>query len=190
MIKRLISTQSFAVVLVMLLLVLILSMGINKTGAQTSVIPASLALDRALTFARDDGWVGGAVAQPAEARGQAMTYGQAVELIFGRPIDPNDSIYKNRDLQVWVVVLHGKFIEHVPSSADGSIPAKDVVHNQMVIILDGNTGEIMERVMISPQKVLSVANLPILSKSAEPLPPLPTKGPISTEVPYPTLVSP
>ena len=190
MIKQLISHRIFVSVLILALLVLIVSIGINKTGAQTSVIPADLALDRALTYSQDDGWVGGAAAPPQEVRGEPMTYGQAVEFVFGRPIDPNDGIYEIRDYPVWVVVLRGKFIEHVPSSADGSIPAKDVVHNQMVVILDGNTGEIMERVMISPREFLPVNGLPMLIRSSEPLPPLPTKGPISTEVPYPTLASP
>ena len=190
MIKQLMSGQKLIMILMLALLILIVSIGINKTAAQTSAIPASLALERALNYAQEDGGVGGAIAQPAEIRGQAMTYGQATQLIFGSPINPNDSIYKIRNYQVWVVVLQGKFIEHVPSSADGSIPSKDVVHHQMVVILDGNTGEIMERVMISPQKALSVKSLPVLIKSSEQVPPAPTQGPISTEIPYPTLASP
>ena len=187
MIKRLISHQLFMRILVILLISLIIGLGLKITSAQTSVIPPSLAVDRALAYAVDDRQVGGASTQPAEVRGQTMSYGQAVQLLFGRPIAANEAIAKIRDYPVWLVVLQGEFIEHVPSSADGSIPDTDVIHHQMAIILDGNTGEIIERVMLSPQKVLFVSNLPVLIKSSDPLPPLPTKGPISTEAPYPTL---
>jgi len=116
-----------------------------------------------------------------------MTYGQAVQFVLGRSIDLNTQEYKIRNNAVWLLVLAGEFVEHVPSSADGIIPAKDVIHHQMAIILDGNTGEIIGRVMISPQKVLLVSSLPVLIESSDALPALPTKGPISTEVPYPTL---
>ena len=190
MTKRLTSRQLFMMLLVLPLMILIVIIGIRSTSAQTSVIPESLALDRALAYAMDDMMVGGAITEPTEVRGRIMNYGQAVQFVFGTPISPNEGTYKIRNYAVWLVVLKGEFIEHVPSSADGSIPSKDVIHDQMVVILDGNTGEIIERVMISPQKALLVSNLPLLNKSSGPLPALPTKGPISTEAPYPTLSNP
>ena len=187
MIKQLPLYRIISWVILVMLTILIVVIGMKSTNAQSSVIPASLAVDRALTYALEDGQIGGMTTKPTDVRGQVMTYGQAVQLIFGKPIGSNDAVAKIRDYPVWLVILQGEFIEHVPSSADGSIPSKDILHTQMAIILDGNTGEIIERIMISPQKTLSVGSLPVLTESSDSLPAFPTKGPISTEVPYPTL---
>lgn len=187
MIKKTPSYRITSFLLILVFAVLIILIGMNSTSAQSSVLPQSLAVDRALVYAQDDGQFGGASTKPAEIRGRVMTYGQVVQLIYGRPISSNDTIAKLRDYPVWLVVLQGEFIEYVPSSADGTIPAKEILHTQMAIILDGNTGELIERVLVSPQKNLSVINMPVLLESSESLPALPTKGPISTEMPYPTL---
>jgi len=162
-------------------------LNVRSTNAQTSVIPNGLALDLALSYSMDDGLMGGALNPPAKVYGQVMTYEEAVKFVLNKPIDSNTQNYKTLNKTVWLVVLEGEFVEHVPPSADGIIPAKEVIHNQMAIILDGNTGEIMRRILLSPQIKLSVANLPVLQKTNAPLPALPTSVPISTEVPYPTL---
>ena len=62
---------------------------------------------------------------------------------------------------VWLVVLEGKFIEHVPP-APQNIPAKDVEHSQMALILDAKTGDAFESVLVSPQLPLDISTLPVL----------------------------
>ena len=171
---------------VVILLVVIVGVGLKAGSAQTSVIPASLAVQRALDAANFDGPMGGSTTQPTEARGQVMTYGQAIQYVFGRPMDPNQSIAKLKDYPIWLVVLQGQFVEHVPAAADGSVPAKNVIHSQMAVILDGNTAEVLEQIMVSPAKALAVSTLPVLPLHPAAIPPVPTQGPISTEAPYPT----
>ncbi len=186
--KRGRSKLYFAIVLIFTLLILSVVLRANDTNAQTSIIAESLALNRALAYSVDDGLMGGSLpTSSVTVYGQDMPYGEAVQFVLGRPIDSNTQNYKNRNKVVWLLVLEGKFVEHVPPSADGSIPAKEVIHNQMVIILDGSTGEIMRRMLLSPQIKLSTANLPALQRSTGALPALPTKDLILTEVPYPTL---
>ena len=172
---------------VVILVVVIIGVGLKAGSAQTSIVPASLAVQRSLDAANFQGPAGGAIAPPTEARGQVMTYGQAVQFIFGRPMDPNQSTAKLKDYPVWLVMLQGQFVEHVPAAADGSIPAKDVMHSQMAVILDGNTAEVLEQVMVSPANVLSVSAFPVLPLHSDSIPLGPTQGPISTEAPYPTL---
>jgi hypothetical protein len=167
-------------------LVVIVGVGLKAGRAQTSIVPASLAVKRALDTANFDGPIGGSTTQPTEARGQVMTYGEAIQFIFGRPMDPNESIAKLKDYPILLVVLQGQFVEHVPAAADGSIPAKDVIHSQMAVILDGNTAEVLEQILVSPAKALAVSTLPVLPVHSDAIPPVPTKGPISTEAPYPT----
>lgn len=65
-------------------------------------------------------------------------------------------------------MLQGKFVEHVPgvpAPAFGAaeIPPKDVYHSQMVLYVDGATGEVIEETLISPAKSLQTDALPILS---------------------------
>jgi hypothetical protein len=161
-------------------LVLALSLGVKKGVDQTAVIPASVAMDRALAIANEPGPSGGSLTPPTEARGQISTYGQAYQFIFNQPLDPQDSAALGAAYPVWLVVLQGQFVEHVPASADGSIPAKDVLHSQMAIILDGDTTQSLARVMISPTQPLDVSSLPVL--------PLPTGAPAATTTPAPTSI--
>ena len=157
------------------------------TNAQSSLIPEGVAVERALIYAQEEGPIGGATEKPVEIRGEVMPYGQAVQFVFGASISSSDSNSKIRDDPVWLIILRGTFVEHVPSSADGGIPAKDLLHTQMAIILDGNSGELLDQVMISAQKTLPVNQFPVLTESTDALPTVPTKGAISTEMPYPTL---
>lgn len=166
MVKKIAYSRNSAIVIIVILTVLAVLVGMKVTSAQSSVIPESLAVDRALVYTQDDGQFGGALVKPAEIRGQVMTYGQAVQFIYGRPISSGDVVTKIRDYPVWLVILEGEFVEHVPASADGKIPSKEILHTQMAIILDGNTGEVMEEVMISPQKKLSVSTLRLLKESS------------------------
>jgi hypothetical protein len=167
-------------VLGVVILVLVLSLGIKETADRTAVIPASVAVTRAIAIAYEQSPNGGAVAPPTEARGQATSYGEAYQFIFKRPPDAADSAAPNPVYPVWLVVLQGQFVEHVPASADGSIPAKDVLHSQLAIILDGDTTQSIDRVMIPPTQPLDVSALPVL--------PLPTGAPAATTTPQPTSI--
>jgi hypothetical protein len=172
--------------IIALLAMLSVFLGMKITNPQSSLIPKSVAVARALRYAQESG-PAGVAETPVEIRGQVLPYGQAVQFVFGTPISSKDANAKIRNELVWLVILQGTFVEHVPSSADGAIPAKDILHTQMVIILDANSGELLEQVMISPQKTLPVNQFPVLTESTDTLPALPTKGAISTEMPYPTL---
>ncbi len=166
-------------------LMLILMILVVGTGmAQTSIIPSNVAISLALSYSKDDGLVGGLVGQPAEMYGKVMTYSEATEYVLSQPINPGDGIAKISGNPVWLIILQGKIVEHVPSAPD--IPAKDVIHNQMAVIIDGNTGEILERILISPQTTLSLASLPVLTMPSGTVPAAPTKMPIFTEIPLPT----
>ena len=176
MIKLTVARRIIIAVLGVVLLVLVLSFGLKHNFDQTAVIPASIAVHRALAIANEQGPYGEAVTPPVEARGQATTYAQAIQFIFGRPLDPQESAAYNPNFPVWLVVLRGQFVEHVPPSADGSIPAKDVLHSQMAIILDGDSTQNIESVMLSPTQPLDVSSLPVL--------PLPTGAPEATTTPF------
>jgi len=178
--------QIFLITAIITLTIIGFSLRIDATKAQTTTISDDLALDIALSLSRDNR-LGGWLSSPEKAYGQVMIYDDAVRFVFGKPIDPNTEQYKKRDEIVWLIVLEGEFIEHVPPSAGGDIPAKEVIHNQMVIILDGKTGDIMRRVWLSPQIKLPVTNLPVLQKADKELSELPTSILISTDAPYPTL---
>jgi len=165
----------------LVVLVIALSLGLRKNPDTAPVIPASVAVSRALQIANQHGpSSGGSLAPPTEARGQATTYGQAYQFIFNRPPDPNDSSAPNPIYPVWLIVLQGQFVEHVPASADGSVPAKDVVHIQLAIILDGDTTESLASVMVSPTLPLDVSSWPVL--------PLPASGPGPTTTPEATSI--
>jgi hypothetical protein len=165
-------------------LILIIAVLIVGSGmAQTTTIPASTAINLALSYSKDGGKVGGLVDPPTKMFGKLMTYVEAV-YIFGQPINPGDAIAKMANNPVWLVVLQGKIVEHVPPAPD--IPEKDVMNTQMALIIDGNSGKVVERILISPQTTLSVASLPVLISPSGAVPPPPTKGPIFTEVPLPT----
>ena len=161
------------------LLILVLSLGVKKNADQSAVIPAGVAVDRALQVANEQRpSSGGSLTPPSEARGQVTTFGQAYQFIFHQPPDPNDSAAPNPVYPVWLIVLQGQFVEHVPASAGGATPAKDVLHSQLAIILDGDTTETLARVLVSPTQSLDVSTLPVL--------PLPAGGPGPTTTPMPT----
>jgi hypothetical protein len=157
-------------------LILILSIGLKKNGDTHAVLPADIVVDRALAVANAQGPDGGAVAPPTEARGQTMSYGQAVQFVLGRPLAAAEAVTRTAAYPVWLVVLQGQFVEHVPAAADGSAPAKDVLHSQMAIILDGDTTESLRRIMIAPAQPLDVSSLPLLT--------LPSGTPEPTTTPY------
>ena len=157
---------------------LALGLGLRKNGDTTAVIPASVIVNRALQIANEQGpSSGGSLTPPTEARGQVTTYGQAYQFIFNQP-PPSGTSAPNPIYPVWLVVLQGQFVEHVPASAGGSIPAKDVLHSQMAIILDGDTTESLATVMVAPGQPLDVSSLPVL--------PLPTGALAATTTPVPT----
>lgn len=149
-------------------------------------VSGRLALELAFSGSKDDGFDGWLV-PPEKAYGQVMTYDEAMLFVFGKPVEPNTKEFEKRNKTVWLIVLEGEFVEHVPASVGGDIPAKEVIHDQMVMLLDGETGEILREILPSPKMELPVNNLPVLQKTEEELPVLPTQIPIFTEVPYPTL---
>ncbi len=180
-------------VLVLLITVLVISSGSSVGSAETSIIPAGVAVNRAIDAAMHGGIYGGLVGQPTEIRGQVMTYGEALRFVDGRPPDPNSLRGKMSDNAVWLIIFRGNVVEHVPGApgdpAKGvpDIPPKDVTHTQMAVILDANTAESIEMTMISPQRVLPVNSLSVLSLPSGPQLPTPTKAPIKTTAPFATL---
>lgn len=179
----------FLTIALIVLIAVSFSSRAESTKAQTTTISDGAALELALSYSMDDGLMGGRLTPPEKVYGEVMTYDEAVQFVSSRPIDPNTKKYEMRNKLVWLIVLEGEFIEHVPPSAGGDIPATEIVHNQMAIILDGKTGEIMRRMLPPTQIKLPVTNLPVLQKTDSAAPELPTSNPISTEVPYPTLAS-
>lgn len=170
--------------LTLIVMGLLVAIGQRRGTAQTSAISADVAVSQALLSAKDDGLFGGFVNQPTMVQGQFMTFERARQMILGQSLNADEEMVKWRDYPVWLIVLEGKFVEHVPSAPN--IPAKDVLHSQMALIIDANTAELMEKYLISPQQRLSTASLPTLSIPLGTIPPAPTQAPISTTAPLPT----
>jgi hypothetical protein len=169
----------------LLSLTLVIAALIIQTGAaQTSIIPAETAANLALAYGRDYG-TDGLVDRPTGMFGKVMRYGEAVQYIFGRPINPGDQIARMADTPVWLIVIQGQIVEHVPP-APPDIPAKDVLHGQMAVIINGITGDIVEEVLIPGQKTLPVASLTPLTPLSDTAHLAPTRLPIQTEIPLPT----
>ena len=158
---------------------------LGTSVSQTSAISKDVAVNQALLASKDNGLFGGSVSEPSKIQGELITFDQARLFVFGKSIGPDEVDAKLRDYPVWLIVLEGKFVEHVPSAPD--IPAKDVLHSQMAIILDANTAEVMEKYLISPDQKLSTVSLPVLSKPSGATLTIPTKLPISTTIPLPTV---
>jgi len=169
------------VILLVIILSLSLSLGVRNSGNQSAVIPASVVVDRALQVANEQSPTsGGSLTPPTAARGQITTYGQAYQFIFQQAPDPSNTAAPNATYPVWLIVLQGQFVEHVPASAGGDIPAKDVLHTQLAMILDGDTTQTLAQVLVSPTRPLDVSALPLL--------PLPVGGPSATTTPEPTSI--
>lgn len=183
--KKSTSQLLIEVIVLLVSIAIIATLGSKDTKAQTSIIPNDLALELARKYSMDDGLVGGALITPKNAYGQVMTYDEAILFVSGKSIDPSTQIFTKRDISVWLVILEGEFVSHVPASVDGAVPAKDVNHRQMAIIMDAKTGELYRRTLISPQIQLLPADLPTLQDSQEDSNfILPTQVPIATEIPY------
>lgn len=169
--------------------VIIFGIGITLaqgTGAaQTSTVPADVAVSQALANTNDDGFFGGAVVAPSKLQGQLMTFDEARQFVLGRSIDASDGVSKFRNYPVWLIVLEGQFVEHVP--AVPGIPGKEVMHSQMAIIIDANTAEVMEKYLISPDQRLPTDSLQVLTIPSGVVPPVPTMAPVRTDVPLPTV---
>lgn len=149
------------------------------TSADNQVVSADVAVSRALESA---------AGSADEIRGQVMTYDQSHSFIFGRPVAPNTERAKMAANRVWLVVLHGNFIEHVPAAPGPiPIPEKIVLHHQMAIIMDAVTTDAFEMALVSPNKPLDVSTLALLTLPAEPVVGIPTRLPILTDAPLPTL---
>lgn len=131
---------------------------VRPVVAPVLVISAETAAARALAAAQDDGF-GGYAEPPGKIFGKQMTLAEARRFVFGA----NAGAYNDRPASeaVWLVVLEGKFIEHVPA-APPDIPARDVEHSQMALLIDAKSGEVFERTMIAPQQTLDTSTLPPL----------------------------
>jgi hypothetical protein len=131
---------------------------VHPVVAPALAISAESAVARALASARDDGF-GGYVEPPEKIFGKQMTLGEAREYVFGA--NAGETTERPASDPVWLVVLEGKFVEHVPP-APLDIPAKDVAHSLMALFIDVQSGEVFEQIMISPQQTLDVSTLPAL----------------------------
>ena len=170
------------------LMIVVMSLTVNDgSQAKSSLVSSEVAVARSLLYAEDDGRFGGFTELPVEIRGQVMTYDEAVKKVYGHSINENEGIYSLKDYPVWFVALRGSFVEHVPGAID--IPPKDVLHSQMVIILDGNSAEAFEVILISPTKELAVNSFPILPVPLDEPSNIPTKMPIVEVTPVPTVSS-
>jgi hypothetical protein len=136
----------------------LLFLRVHPVVAPAPANSAQAAVAQALAAARDDGF-GGYVEPPEKIFGRQMTLGEARQFVFGA----NAGEYNARPASdlVWLVVLEGKFVEHVPA-APPDIPAKDVAHSQMALFIDAISGDVFELTMIAPQQPLDLSTLPPL----------------------------
>ena len=168
-------------------LLLIGAIFIGKTVlAKSAILSADAAVNLALSYGNINiylEWDN----RPSGIFGKVMKYGEAVQYKSTQPIPPQENIARTSDVPVWLILLQGDFVEHVPG-APGSpgIPEKDIHHNQIVLIIDGISGDIIETFWVSPQEALSMISLPALTPPSGTVSPTPSQGPIHTAVPLPT----
>lgn len=158
--------------------------------AQTSAVEDERAAELAILFARDDERFGGLRGKLTDLRGAVMSYDDAISIVYQSPnaaTQDNDSL---RNRSVWLLIMEGDFVEHVPQTPD--IPAKEVPHTQMAVILDSITGEIIEEILLPKEKPLILDNLPKQDIPADLEKPieLPTRIEAPTVEPLPTETAP
>ena len=145
-------------------LLLIGAILIGKTVlAKPAIISADAAVNLALSYGNSNiylEWDN----RPSGIFGKVMKYGEAVQYKTTQPIPPQENIARMSDVPVWLILLQGNFVEHIPA-APGSpgIPEKEIHHNQIALIIDGVSGEIIETFWVSPQEALSMISLPALT---------------------------
>ena len=168
-------------------LLLIGAILIGKTVlAKPAIISADAAVNLALSYGNSNiylEWDN----QPSGIFGKVMKYGEAMQYKTTQPIPPQENIARMSDVPVWLILLQGNFVEHIPA-APGSpgIPEKDIHHNQIALIINGVSGDIIETFWVSPQEAFSINSLPALTPPTGTVLPSPTQGPIHTAVPLPT----
>ena len=159
----------------------------NTILAEPSIISADVVVNLALSYGNSNiylEWDN----RPSGIFGKEMKYGQAVQYKTTQPIPPQENIARMSDVPVWLILLQGNYVEHIPA-APGSpgIPEKEIHHNQIALIIDGVSGDFIEAFWVSPQEGLPFKSLPALTPPSGTVPPAPTQGPIHTAVPLPTL---
>ena len=176
------------VTLVVVVALAIIYLNRPVASAETPTVSAEVAVHSAFADATEDQPIGRLVGLPDEIRGQVMMYDQAHLFIFGRPLDRNSLQGNIADTRVWLIIFHGNVIEHVEGAPGRSdIPAQDLPQHQMAIILDAVTADILEGSIIPNSKPLDVQALPLLALPKEPVAGIPTRLPIKTVAPLPTL---
>ncbi len=168
----------------LVLMVAAAALTVSVGNAQTAAVPANTAVYRALEHAEIGGIHGRLIGAPREIRGQVMTYEQAHQIKHGRPIDPNESAARHRNMPVWFVVIRGPVLVNVPAAP--GVSEQNLIYDQMSITMDARTTELLS-ISLQPQAhEIDAAPLPALSQTTGPVPPAPTPEYIPLAVPEPT----
>jgi hypothetical protein len=165
----------------------------NYRASKVESISPEIAVTYALAYAQAMNQVGGATDLPTEARRAVMSYDEALKLVYGKKAPQSNSSTESGNRMVWLVALQGDFVVALPSAP--GVPASESKHSQMGVIFDSMTGEILERVFISPEKELDVTSLPSLKIDPQWNLSTPLASPLVsplriTEAPFPTLGPP
>ena len=126
----------------------------NTILAEPSIISADVVVNLALSYGNFNiylEWDN----RPSGIFGKEMKYGEAVQYKTTQPIPPQENIARMSDVPVWLILLQGNYVEHIPA-APGSpgIPEKEIHHNQIALIIDGVSGDFIEAFWVSPQEGL------------------------------------
>ncbi|HEV8636524.1 MAG TPA: hypothetical protein VG370_20080 [Chloroflexota bacterium] len=111
---------------------------------------------------------GSLVGAPTAIRGRTMTYGEAHRLRFGGAIDPTTLEWQQRNRLVWVVDLRGTV----------TVPNASETYQQMVVVLDAQTAQLLGITTYPTGREAATASLPLLARPTGPVPP-----PIATPEP-------
>ena len=123
-------------------LLLIGAILIGKTVlAKSAILSADAAVNLALSYGNSNiylEWDN----RPSGIFGKVMKYGEAVQYKTTQPIPPQENIARMSDVPVWLILLQGDFVEHIPA-APGSpgIPEKEIHHDQIALIINGVSGD-------------------------------------------------
>ena len=87
----------------------------------------------------------------------------------------------------WMVVLRGRIIVITPAAAGGSVPEREEIYHQMLLVLDAQTGEVISSEAFPPDAEMDASAYPLRPLPNEPAASAPAQPTFSTAIPLPTL---
>ncbi len=166
-----------------LVLIAVMTLALAACDAQTPPTPA-LTQSQAATLS-----AGPTIISANTAVAQAIAAAQAggpYTRLDGAPTEIRAGLEQTNQPH-WIVVLRGRVIETVPASADGTVPEREVILHQLMIVVDAQSAEAREVKAFPPDHEVDASAYPLRLLPAGPVATPPPRTAPSTEVPLPTM---